>query len=499
MNEFGFEKQKLLIRYLITESTIFQRSRNILKPSYFAKELQPVIKFILEYAEKFSSTPSVDQIKAETGILITKINEIKDSDINYALENIELFCQTEAVIAAVWDAPNYIEEGNRGKVFEVVKKAMEVGLQKDLGTDYFDNPRDRLERMKNNSFVPTGWYIIDKKLYGGLNRGELTIFTAGSGIGKSLFLQNICLNWVEGAKYRNWKGEEKTWNPLNVVYITLELSEELTSKRLDTMITGIDAREIFKKIDDVELKVRMKSKNCGHFQIKYMSAGSTCNDIAAYLKEYEIQNERKVDALVVDYLDLLHPNSKKINLNDLYTKDKFTTEELRSLAADFDVLCVSASQLNRSAVDESEHSQAMIGGGLSKIQTADNVISIYASAAMKERGEYSLQFLKTRSSSGIGHKVQLGFDQISLRIYNFDENYESKNDKDKLRAEASNSKSIISANNSNSAILNIIKQGPPIANKQNISEKEKQEKIEDNNKVEKPMERLKRLQDSGKI
>ena len=336
-NDFNIEKQKLLVQYMLTEPSVYQRCHNILKAKYFDKELQTAVGYILKHASQFSTTPSTDQIYAETGTRLTLIGNMKEQDIDYALTNIELFCQECAVIDAVMKAPDHIEKGNRGKVLELVKQAMEVGLQKDLGTSYFENPRERLERMKIKTLIPTGWFDIDRKLYGGLNRGELTIFTAGSGMGKSLFLQNLCLNWVEGAKYKNYKGEEGIWNILNVVYITLELSEELTAKRVDSMVTGIDARDIFRKIDDVELKVGMKAKKSAQFQIKYMSAGSTVNDISAYLKEYEIQNEKKVDVLVVDYLDLLHPNAKKMNVGDLFIKDKFVTEELRSLASDCDI------------------------------------------------------------------------------------------------------------------------------------------------------------------
>jgi hypothetical protein len=67
----------------------------------------------------------------------------------------------------------------------------------------------------------------------------------------------------------------------------------------------------------------------------------------------------------------------------------------------------------------------MISGGISKIQTADNVISIFASAAMKERGQYQIQFLKTRSSSGVGSKVYLGFDQNTLKIFDLDEDQQN--------------------------------------------------------------------------
>jgi hypothetical protein len=110
----------------------------------------------------------------------------------------------------------------------------------------------------------------------------------------------------------------------------------------------------------------------------------------------------------------------------LNVKDKFVTEEFRGLCTERNMVGITASQLNRSAVEEQEHNHSMIAGGLSKIQTADNVISIFASAAMKERGQYQVQFLKTRSSSGVGSKVYLGFDQNTLKIFDLDEEQQNQ-------------------------------------------------------------------------
>jgi hypothetical protein len=53
---------------------------------------------------------------------------------------------------------------------------------------------------------------------------------------------------------------------------------------------------------------------------------------------------------------------------------------------------------------------------LSKIQTADNVFGIFTSRAMRERGRYQIQLMKTRSSSGVGQKIDLEFNIDSLRI-----------------------------------------------------------------------------------
>ena len=110
------------------------------------------------------------------------------------------------------------------------------------------------------------------------------------------------------------------------------------------------------------------------------------------------------------------PKSKRISPADLFIKDKYVSEELRNLVVEKQCVLATASQLNRASVEEIEFDHSHISGGLSKIQTADNVIGIFTSRAMKERGRYQIQFMKTRSSSGVGQKVDLEFDVDSLRI-----------------------------------------------------------------------------------
>jgi replicative DNA helicase len=165
------------------------------------------------------------------------------------------------------------------------------------------------------------------------------------------------------------------------------------------------------------MKVKMLAKKAGQFHIKYLPAQSTVNDIRAYVKNLEIESGIKVDFLCVDYLDLLMPVSAKVSPSDLFVKDKYVSEEVRNLAKELNVLMVTASQLNRSAVEEIEFDHSHISGGISKINTADNVFGIFTSRAMKERGQYQIQLMKTRSSSGVGQKVDLAFNQETLRIY----------------------------------------------------------------------------------
>jgi len=310
---------------------------------------------------------------------------------------------------------------------------VQISLTKDMGTDYFEDPKARLLAIKdNNGQISTGWEVLDKKLYGGFNRGELQIFAGGSGSGKSLFMQNLIVNWVREGK--------------NCLFVTLELSEGLSSMRIDSMMTDTASSNIFKEIDEVALKVRMASRSAGTMRIKYLPAQSTINDIRSYVKELEVQKNIKIECMCIDYLDLLMPVSVMVNPSDQYIKDKYVSEELRNLAKELDIVMVTASQLNRTAVDESVFDHSHIAGGISKINTADNVFAIYTTASLREQGRYQLQLMKTRSSAGVGQSVDLLFDTKTLRIT-------SDNSNDTFSSDATNTKS--------SEIMSKIKAGEP--------------------------------------
>jgi hypothetical protein len=118
------------------------------------------------------------------------------------------------------------------------------------------------------------------------------------------------------------------------------------------------------------------------------------------------------------------PAGQKISAENLFIKDKYVSEELRNLAMEKQCVFVTAAQLNRGAVEEVEFDHSHISGGLSKIQTADNVFGIFTSRQMRERGKYQIQLMKTRSSSGVGMKIDLNFDIDTLRITNSDEQSE---------------------------------------------------------------------------
>jgi archaellum biogenesis ATPase FlaH len=403
IKDYGFDVQKLYLEIMLADAEVFVRCQGIFDHTLFERKLQDAAEFMNEYAKNYNVLPDYEMVNASCRTELRRPEDLKDGHMQWFMDEFESFTRHKALERAIISSADLLEKSDYGAVEVMIKEAVQIGLARDMGTDYFADPRGRLMGIKDkNGQISTGWPSMDRRLFGGMNRGELNIFAGGSGAGKSLFLANLGVNWaLQG---------------LNVVYLTLELSEALVSMRIDSMLTGISTKEIFRDLDDVEMKVKMIGKKSGMLQVKYMPSGKTANDLRAYLKEYEIKVGKKVDILLVDYLDLLMPVSKKISPADLFIKDKYVSEELRNLAVEKNCVLVTAAQLNRGAVEEVEFDHSHISGGLSKIQTADNVFGIFTSRAMRERGRYQIQLMKTRSSSGVGMKVDLEFNLESLKI-----------------------------------------------------------------------------------
>jgi len=407
--DYSADLQQLYLEFLLADKDLFVRCNAILESSYFDRQFRDTVDFIQKHADEYNDVPMLEQVKGVAGVEISDVRDkLTTEHKNWFMDNFEQFCRHKALEAAILKSADMLENKEYGTVEGIIKAATEIGLAKNFGTNYWDDPAGRIQSIKDNRGQnSSGWETFDRVLYGGFNPGELNIFAGGSGSGKSLFMQNLALNWALQGK--------------NVVYISLELSEELCAMRLDAMLTGMSTKDVMKNSSDVELQVKMASKKAGKLQVIQMKNGTTVNDIKAYMREYQIQHNLHVDALLVDYLDLMMPVTVKVNPSDQFIKDKFVSEELRNLATELGILFVTASQLNRGAVDEIEFDHSHIAGGISKINTADNLIGIFSSRPMRERGRVQIQFMKTRSSSGVGSKLDLSFNIDSLRIQDLDE------------------------------------------------------------------------------
>ena len=403
LKEYGLEIQRLFLEMMLQDASSYIRVQNIYNSENFDRSLRSAAEFIAKHSDQYKTLPTVEQIGASTGVKLNIIPDLNDGHFEWFMQEFESFTRRQELERAILKSADLLEKGDYDPVEKLIKDAVQISLTKDMGIDYFEDPALRINRYFNSGGqVSTGWPQMDRLLYGGFSRGELNIFAGGSGSGKSLVMMNIALNWLQQG--------------LSGVYVSLELSEDLCALRTDAMLTNMGTKEIRKDIDTTELKVKMMAKKSGQYRVKALPAQSNINDIRSYIKEVQIQTGLRVDFVMVDYLDLLMPVSAKVSPNDLFVKDKYVSEELRNLAKELNVLFVTASQLNRSAVEEVEFDHSHISGGISKINTADNVFGIFTSRAMKERGRYQIQCMKSRSSTGVGQKIDLEYNIETMRI-----------------------------------------------------------------------------------
>jgi len=396
-------KEKLLVELLLCSKELFIKCGSILKPEYFETPLDSVVKFTLDYVHKYHDLPDAKIVYAETEFKIDE-REITDAEMNYITDEIESHCQISAmrmpiiegsdIISADDDSPDF------GKINNLVRDALMVSIDKDMGINYFSDPAMRLMQMQLHvDTTPIGYPSIDM-ITEGCRRAELVLFAGGSGSGKSVMLANVAQNLLEQGK--------------NGIVISLELGDDLISKRLDSIITGVNTKEVYNSIDDIVNILSNKEKTYGELYVKKMPVKSNSNDIRAYLTEYEIQFGYKPDFICVDYLDRMGTN-EKINGN-AFDVDDAKTEELREIGVDYNCFMFSASQLNRDAVETEHKSHAHIAGGLSKINVSDVVWAIIRNEEQIDNNEIHLQALKLRNSEFSTKPVVLHWDSKTLKI-----------------------------------------------------------------------------------
>lgn len=399
-------KEKLLLEFALSSKDLFIKVMSVMQPEYFDKPLDKVVGFVKGYFSKYHNIPEFDVIEAETGVPMTE-REVAPDDFDYATDEIEIFCQKMAMRNAILEGADLLtddddDEPNFGQIDQLVRNALSVSIDKDLGISVFKDAAIRLMQMQETiESRSIGWPKLDL-IIDQVRRSEMLIFAANSGGGKSVFLSNVAYNMA--------------FQKMNVLYISLELNQALVSKRMDSIITGIAQKEIFDKVEDIaQLYTQMESQ-FGDITVKRLPTGSTANDFRTYLLEYHLQNGFYPDAICVDYLDLMAPIAAQGKNAGVFDKDKAISEELRDLFDEINCYGFTASQLNRDSINVKEKSQGHIAGGLSKINTADAVLAIIRTEEDVDNGEVHLQPIKLRNAEMSNQPVTLYWEGHTLRI-----------------------------------------------------------------------------------
>jgi hypothetical protein len=398
-------KQKHLLEVVLSSADVFSQCVSILKSDYFDGEVKQVMRFVLEYYEKYRLTPDWDTLAAEYPDVKLKPTDVTShAKIEYACEELETYCVESAVIIAMNESGEDLIKGEIGKIVDRLKEAVSISLKKDLGWEVFgDGFLDKLtESLDAGETTSTGVNAIDKHLGGGFARKQITLFTANSGTGKSVMLNNLAHNFAASGH--------------RVVLLSLEIPKTMVFVRTTAITSGFDIgflaenkEEISQTMDDIRKKTE------GSLIVQRLPGGSSANDIRSYLAHYELEHGCKPDALFVDYLDKMSPNQGVGSLS-ISEQDKIKTAQLYEVVHDFNLFCATASQQNRGGVNNPAPQQDVIAGGITKINEVDNVGSLYMDDQMKGRGELWIKWLKTRSSSGVGKSEEMFFDEKTLRM-----------------------------------------------------------------------------------
>ena len=178
----ALEVQRVYLNFILSNSDLFVRVQNIFNPQNFDHSLQKAARFIQEHVQKHTAIPTVQQVNAVAGTELELIGDIQEGHINWFLDEFENFTKREELERAILKSADLLGKGEFDPVEKLIKDAVQITLTRDLGIEYFTDPRKRLMRLKNNNGqISTGWKDIDEKLYGGFNRGELNIFCGSSG------------------------------------------------------------------------------------------------------------------------------------------------------------------------------------------------------------------------------------------------------------------------------------------------------------------------------
>jgi replicative DNA helicase len=321
-------------------------------------------------------------------------------DLKYVSDEFLTFCKNQAMKSAILKSADILKTGQYDKIKSIIGKAMSAGQERNFGHIWKTDIEKRISNAARDT-ISTGWQIVDQLLDGGIAGGELGVIVAPSGIGKSWLLCKIGLEALRSGK--------------NVVHYTYELNENYLGLRYDTLLTGIEPKKIR---DNKDVVVQAMEQISGELAIKYYPTRTvSVNTIHADL-ERRIAVGFVPDIVIIDYADLMRPSEKGDNR---YQEQGIVYEDIRGLAGEFDIPIWTASQTQRSGLNEDVIEGDKIAESYAKVMTADVVISFSRKIEDKVANTARAHFIKNRfGPDGVTLPCEVNFVDGVVEIY--DEN-----------------------------------------------------------------------------
>ena len=428
--EMNLQIENTILRNLLTNEDYMRKVLPFIKPDYFDGPYKALFKEAGKFVAKYNKLPTQEAFLVElnehsnlSGDTFTAAVEIAKQlftgdkvDDTWLLDNTEKWCQDRAIYNAVMESISIIDGKHdtltKNALPDLLTKALGVAFDTSVGHDYVDNAEQRFDFYHTEEDrIPFDLDYLNKITKGGVPRKTLNIALAGTGVGKSLFMCHVAASaLVEGR---------------NVLYITMEMSEEKIAERIDANLLNVNIKDIG-QIPEQIFTQRVKEigrKTQGRLIIKeYPTASAHSGHFKALLSELSLKKYFKPDIIFVDYLNICASSRYKGHIVNSYTYVKAIAEELRGLAVENDLPVVSATQTTRSGFGNTDVDITDTSESFGLPATADFMFALVSTEELEQSGRIMVKQLKNRYNDLTYYRrFTVGIDRPKMKLYNVED------------------------------------------------------------------------------
>jgi len=418
--------ENIILSTLLSDEDYFRKVIPFLKTEYFSGEHKTLLSKITQHADKYNKAPTRQALaiaieedrKISEGELPALGEWLKseyenDSDAEWLLDQTEKYCKDKAIYNAIMDSIQVIDgrDKDRGPdaLPDMLSKALQVGFDNNIGHDYIENADKRYEfyhRLEEK--MPFDLAMFNEITEGGLANKTLNVALAGTGVGKSLFMCHMAANAISQGK--------------NVLYVTLEMSEERIAERIDANLMNLpigQLKDLSKQMFEDRIE-KINEKIQGRLIVKeYPTASAHAGHFKALLNELTLKRNFIPDIIFIDYLNICSSSRFRAGSSaNSYTIIKSIAEELRGLAVEHDVPIVTATQTTRSGYNSSDVELTDTSESFGLPATADLMFALISTEELEKLGQIMVKQLKNRYSDPTRNKrFMIGVDRARMKLF----------------------------------------------------------------------------------
>jgi replicative DNA helicase len=273
-----------------------------------------------------------------------------------------------AVAEAADPAVDFDLHGYVSKLAEVMKERFVPERSvKAMFSDLLQGIENRAKDDRNNIRMMTGIAGLDSLTHG-FGKKDLILIAARPSMGKSALAGQIALNAVVG-------------QGLNILYASLEMSEEQILGRMLANLTDIDSLKIlydsdFANTPDYQ-RVKENATALSEVGLYIRDVGMNTPQ-AIYAQAQQIQARHGLDSIIIDHVHLMKSGIKGVDGNQ-YEKIKEISRSLKEMAKEFNIPVIALAQLSRGVEQRNDKHPVMsdLRDSGSLEEDADKVIMLY--------------------------------------------------------------------------------------------------------------------------